>query len=384
MEKDNRAEKLAELVLNYSVNLQRGDRLVVQADPAYTDYANLIIQKAKKIGATVRYDSLSLSSRYLKGLLEQHDIEEWKEDLARRIELAKWCNSRILIDCNSNPGYANGIPDSQKKIAEYHKEVIGPYKKVLYRPGSYSAYAVKWNITGFPSEEEAKVIGMSFKDYSDFVYSSTLGNNWRQMNQQMKKIKQTFDNSKDIHILVPELTDIHLSLEGRGGEICDGKFNMPDGEVCYGPIENSANGFIYFSCPTKRDGLGIVEGVSLEMQAGVVNNYSAKTNVRLLEETLKIDNGVKMLGEFGIGCNYSVKKPVLEVLFDEKIGGTIHLALGHSLNSDLKNGGGLNDSAIHWDLICDLRKDESNLSEFPGGKIFVDGKLVQENGLWKI
>ena len=134
-----------------------------------------------------------------------------------------------------------------------------------------------------------------------------------------------------------------------------------------------------------RSGLGVLEGIKFSFENGVVTDFSARKNQRALEETLKIDEGAKRIGEFGIGCNYGIKRPVLETLFDEKIGGTIHLALGKSFyTKPLSEGGGLNHSNIHWDIVCDLRRDETNLEEYPGGEIRVDGKLVQKNGIWKI
>ena len=384
MQNDERAGKLADLVLDYSVSLQKGDRLFLQFDPTYFAYATLIGDKAIKKGAEVQYDSISFDPRVLRGFMERFDMGEWQEELQRRKELASWCNARVLIDCDSNPNYSDGVPDSEARVTAFNKEVIGPYKKVLYRQGSHRGYGVKWNIVNFPCEESAKTAGMNLEKYVNFVYSATLGNDWMKMNGEMEKIKTVFDGAEDVHILVPGLTDLHLSLNGRGGEICDGRFNMPDGEVCYGPVENSINGQIYFQIPTKREGFGILQGIRFEFEDGVIKTYSANQNQKALEETLKIDEGVKRIGELGIGCNYEIQRAILETLFDEKIGGTIHLALGNSLPQDLSNGGGLNKSDIHWDIICDLRRNTSDLSQYPGGEIYVDGKLVQKDGVWKI
>lgn len=384
MENNNREGKLADLVLDYSVEIQKGDKLFIQFDPTYSRYAILLGEKARNRGAQVRYDPMSFDPRVLRGFMERFDMDEWEEELKRRIELAKWCNARILVDCDSNPNYAEGVQDSEARVTAFNKKVIGPYKEVLYRYGSHSGYEVKWNIVGFPCKESAKTAGMPFKEYTNFVYSATLGNDWQKMSEEMNKIKSVFDGARDIHILIPGLTDLHLSLDGRGGEICDGRFNMPDGEVCYGPVENSVDGYIYFQTPTKREGFGVLQGIRLELENGVIVKYSANQNQKALEETLKVDEGVRRIGELGIGCNYGVQRAILETLFDEKIGGTIHLALGDSLSQDVLNGGGLNKSGIHWDIVCDLRKDSANLSQFPGGEIYVDGRLVQKDGFWKL
>lgn len=385
MENDDRAKQLADLVLDYSIELEKGDKLFIQFDPVYSKYAILLGEKARSKGAEVRYDSMSFDPRILRGFIERFDMAEFAEELERRKELALWCNSRILVDCDSNPDYAKGIDNHEAKVTEFNKKVIGPYKKVLYRSGSNRGYLVKWNIVGFPCEQSANCAGMSLNEYSDFVYSATLSNDWKKMSEDMQKIKSVFDNAKDVHIFVPGQTDLHLSLSGRGGEICDGRVNMPDGEVCYGPVEDSVNGYAYFQAPTKREGFGMLQGIRLELENGVIQKYSAKQNQKALEETLKIDSGAKSIGELGIGCNYGITRAILETLFDEKIGGTVHLALGDSFRElPLSNGGGLNKSDIHWDIVCDLRRDSTDLKEYPGGEIYVDGKLVQKDGFWKI
>lgn len=385
MERDVRAEQLVDLVLDYSVGIVEKDKLIIQFDPSYTHYATIIGRKARERGAEVRYDPITFDPIILRGFAERSNSKELEEELERRKELADWCNTRILIYCLSNPNYAEGIKDAEARVADFSKKVIGPYKKVLYRPGSHSSYEVRWNIVGFPCIESAETAGMDMEEYTDFIYSATLGNDWQKMGESMKRLKDIFDNAKDVHIFVPGLTDLHLSLEGRGGKICDGRFNMPDGEFFYGPVENSVNGHVYFQIPTKRDGLGVLEGIRLEFENGFVSKFSARKNQKGLEETLKIDEGARRLGELGIGCNYGIKRAILDTLFDEKIGGTIHLALGQSfITQPLDNGGGLNESDSHWDIVCDLRRNEQNLSEFPGGEIRVDDKLVQRNGIWQI
>lgn len=381
---DKRTEELADLVLDYSVDIQEKDRLLIQFDPKYKLYADILGKKAMERGAEVCYDSISFDPKILRKFIQEYNLEEWEKELKRRKEIAIWCNTRILVDCISDYDYARGIENSEVKVAEFDKKVIGPYKKVLYRTGPNNENEVKWNIVGFPCEENAKCANMSFTEYEDFVYSATLIPDWEKMSNEMEIIKDKFNNAKEVQILLPGLTDLHFSLDGRGGKICKGKRNMPDGEVYYGPVENSAEGYIYFQCPTKRDGFGMLEGIKLEFERGFVKDYSAKQNQKGLEETLKIDLGARRIGEFGIGCNYGIKHVTFETLFDEKIGGTIHLALGKSISERTSEGGGWNKSNIHWDIICDLRRNEKNLREYPGGKIFVDGTLVQENGIWKI
>lgn len=379
-----KTKKLVDLVLHHSISLEEKDRLLIQFNPKYFEYANIFATKARYMGASVRYDPISFDSGILRGLISRFDKQEWAEELKRRSELARWCNTRVLIDCELSTEYARGIDDAVTRIAEFNRLVVGPYKKVLYRPGPHSGDEVRWNIVAFPSIPDAKAAGMSFSDYQDFVYSATIANDWRNMGESMEGVKSVFDAAKNVHIVVPGLTDLHLSIDGREGKICNGKRNMPDGEVFYGPVEDSINGYIYFQIPSRVAGLGVVEGIRLRFVNGVVTEYSAKVNEQALEKMLNMDKGSRSIGELGLGCNYGIKKPILETLFDEKIGGTVHLALGKSISKDFICGGGLNDSNIHWDIICDLRRNPDDLTNYPGGQIIVDGKTVQENGEWKI
>jgi aminopeptidase len=381
---DPRAVKLADLLLDYSVEARPDDRLMIQFDPVYTRYATLIGEKARARGVNVRYDTMTHDPVVQRGFIERFDTAELQEELERRIEMSQWCNARILVHCLSNPDYAKGIPDSEAKVAEFNKRVIGPYNRVLYRSGLIRGYEVKWNIVGFPTEASAALAGMSLGEYNDFVYSATVDNDWQIMSEKMQRIKSTFDFAHDVHIYVHGQTDLHLSLKDRGGEICDGRLNMPDGEVCYGPVEDSVNGHIYFQVPSKLDGFEILQGIRLEFENGVIQRHSARQNQKALDEILKIDEGVKRVGELGIGCNYHIKRAIFKTIFDEKIGGTIHLALGDSFTEQpLTDGGGLNKSDLHWDIVCDLRRNPSNTADYPGGELYVDGTLVQKDGVWK-
>jgi aminopeptidase len=384
MSVDPRAEKLASLVLDYSIDLHEGDRLFLQHSPFYSEYAKIFGEQAKAKGAEVRYDSDSWDPIKLRGLVERMEKNEWKDELERRCELARWCNTRILIQAGIDTDYAIGISDKEKRIAQLNKEIIGPYKEVLYRPGPFNGNEVRWNIVGMPTKQDAKAAGMSLEEYTEFVYDATLIPDWRQMEKDMEKIKTAFDKAEDVHLFVPGKTDLHLSLKNRGGCISGGKHNMPGGEVFYGPVEDSVNGTVYFQHPTKRD-VGIIRGINLKFEKGRIVEFDAKENLSGLEATLNVDEGVKTIGELGIGFNNGIQRATMSTLFDEKIAGTIHLALGDSFTEhNLSDGGGLNKSMIHWDIVCDLRRDEKDLANFPGGFIKVDGKVVQLEGKWKI
>jgi aminopeptidase len=331
----------------------------------------------------VRYDLATWDPIILRNFISNPQPDQWQAELNRRNELAAWCTARILVDAESNPDYAKGIPNKDEIISRFDRDVVGPYKRILYRQGPSGHTEVRWNIVGYPCTEGAKAPNMSEPEYADFVYGAMLDNDWVKVSKEMETQKRRMDFAKEVHIVVPGLTDLHLSLRDRASEICGGKCNMPDGEFFYGPVEDSLNGYIYFNHPTQRPGSDVIRGIRLEFKDGLIVKNSAETNADQLEAFLNTDAGARRVGELGIGTNYGIKRAILSTLFDEKIGGSIHLAIGDSLNhGELTNGGGLNKSGIHWDIVCDLRPNPNDLAHFPGGTITVDGKLVQKDGQW--
>ena len=239
-----------------------------------------------------------------------------------------------------------------------------------------------------PCKENAEEIGMQFKDWEDLVYNVSLID-WKKASIEMAAIKERFDNAKDVHIIVPGKTDIRFSLNGRLGQIDDGKINLPGGEVCYCPVEESIEGQIYF--PYKYPSIDssiffgeIVSGLMLKLKGGKVVDFSAETGEYIMDSVLRRKD-MDLIGEFGIGCNKNLYCCVNNPLLDEKINGTIHLAIGHPVNNDIHNGGGLgNDADLHYDLICELKKLDGSANGYknPGGEIWIDGYLMQKDGKW--
>ena len=216
---------------------------------------------------------------------------------------------------------------------------------------------------------------MSLSDYADFVYGTMYCDKedpvaeWNRIHDEQQKVVDWLKGKKSVTVKSPT-ADLTLSIEGREFVNSDGTKNMPSGEVFTGPVENSVNGWIEFSYPAIRGGRE-VEGVRLEFEDGKVVKATAEKNEVYLLSQLDIDEGAKYLGEFAIGTNYGIQKFTKSILFDEKIGGTIHLAVG----AGYPETGSVNKSAIHWDFICDMREDS---------EIRVDGDLLYKNGQFKI
>lgn len=361
---DPRAKKLAEIVVDYSTEINEKDTLLIQAEDAFKEFAEEIARQAIQRGAYIFIELKDINKE--KELIERCNDGELNAESKRLCRLAETSTARIRVDASENPLYLQEIP--AEKIAKYSEIVSKPFLDRIVGNGK-EWKGLRWNLVAYPSEADARVADIPLEKYADFVFNST-NINWQEKKEEMKRIKEIFDNAKDVHITA-ENTNLQLSLEGRGTCICDGKYNMPDGEIYAGPLENSANGYIYFPYPSIRDG-NLVLGIWLKYKDGEVVDFSAKKNQQFLESMLNLD-GVKRIGELGIGCNYGIKRYTTNLLFDEKIGGTVHIAIGESYKEPLDNGGGLNEAQIHWDLVCDLRNN---------GRIYVNDKLVQKEGIW--
>jgi aminopeptidase len=231
------------------------------------------------------------------------------------------------------------------------------------------AMAVPWVIAEYPVPGAAQEAGMTLAQYEQFIFDAVLLD-WDAEAERMRRIADVFDSAEEVRIVGRE-TDLTLSLAGRAGAVDDGHVNMPGGEVFYSPVEDSAEGVIHFAeFPAVYYGTEVV-GARLVFDGGRVVDASATAGEDFLVETLDTDEGARRLGELGIGCNPGIQRYMKNVAFDEKIDGTVHLAVGNSYTFT----GGTNSSAIHWDIVKDLRTD---------GRIYADGRLVQENGAWSL
>jgi aminopeptidase len=229
--------------------------------------------------------------------------------------------------------------------------------------------SVPWVVAEWPVQSAAQDAGMTLRAYEEFIFEAVL-RDWDGEAARMRRVADVFDGAEEVRI-VGDGTDLTLSLAGRAGAVDDGRVNMPGGEVFYAPVEDSAEGTIEFrEFPAVYMGME-VGAVRLVFENGRVVDASADTGEEFLLRTLDIDDGARRIGELGIGCNPGIRRFMKNVAFDEKIDGTVHLALGNAYTFT----GGTNASAIHWDIVKDLRA---------GGELRVDGEVVQSNGAWTI
>ena len=222
----------------------------------------------------------------------------------------------------------------------------------------------RWVLVRVPNESFAQTAGMSLDTAMEFFFDATL-RNWEHESRRYRRIRDVFQAATRVRIFGHD-TDLTFSTTGRAYVIGDGHINMPDGEVYTAPIDDSAEGVIAFEFPGVYAGRAI-GGIRLEFRAGEVVAATAESDQEFLQQILAIDGGARRIGEFGVGVNDGIDRFVGDILFDEKIGGTIHIALGRAY----AECGGTNQSALHWDLIKDLRVE---------GAIELDGRRILENG----
>ncbi|MBN1316863.1 MAG: aminopeptidase [Anaerolineales bacterium] len=361
---DPRIEKLADVLVNYSVAIQPGDKILIQGETSAAPlieavykkciqagghpFFNLILPNQEEIFYRYASDEQLLNTPdYMKYILETIDV---------RIKIKGAVNTKALSNI-----------DAQKHVLA--KRGQAELSKIFMQRSA--ANDLRWTVSLFPTHAFAQDADMSLSEYEDFVYGACLPDPddpvryWKRFSAWQQKIVEWFRGKEQVHIIGPG-TDLKLSIAGRIFMNGDGGRNMPDGEIFTGPVEDSLEGHISFSYPAIYDGRE-VKGIQLWFEQGRVVKAKADKNENVLLSTLDTDEGSRCIGEFAIGTNKGINRFTGQILFDEKINGSIHLAVGQAYYET----GALNQSAIHWDMISDLRD---------GGKIWVDDELLYLNG----
>ncbi len=365
---DPRVTKLAKLLIHYSLRLKKGDLLKIQGEIVALPLIRAAYEEAVKVGA-YPYTQIILPDTD-ESLLKHATPEQlgFVSPLARH-EVEK-IDALLAIWGSSNTRYLAGIDPKRQAMKQRARKPV--FERLFARIGDGS---VRWVGTQFPTQADAQEADLSLGDYEDFVYSAghiTTADpvaHWKKVAKEQLRLKRILDRVDRIHVRSKD-TDLALRVKGRKWVSCHGTENFPDGEIFTSPLEDTANGRIRYSFPAVYGGRE-VEDVRLEFKNGRVMKESAGKNQAYLTAMLNMDKGARFLGEFAIGTNYEIKRFSKNILFDEKIGGTCHLAVGASI----PEAGGKNKSALHWDMVCDLRRDS---------EITADGKVIYRNGRFTI
>jgi aminopeptidase len=363
--KDIRIEKLAKLLVNYSLDIQKGEKFLISSSYVAMPLIKEVYKEALLKGA---FPDVRIQSDELKEILLKNGTEEqllFMTPIDKKTVDTYDVFLSIWGDENTKP-FSNIDSSKITKNMEGKKDWRSNFFKKI------ATKEIKWCGTLFPTNASAQDASMSLEEYENFVYGAGLLNeenpieSWKAISKKQETISDYMNTKKVIRFVNKNGTDITLKVEGRKWINCDGRENFPDGEVFTTPIKDSANGVIRFTFPAIYGGKE-VENVELTFKDGKAIKAIADKGEEHLNKILDTDENSRFLGEVAIATNYNVKNFSKNILFDEKIGGTIHLALG----AGFEETGGNNESAIHWDMICDMRD---------GGQIFADNQLVYENG----
>jgi aminopeptidase len=363
--RDPRVARLANLIVDYSLGLEAGKVLRIDAAPVAAPLATELYRAALAVGAQP-YVNLELERlpelMVAEGSDEQLDyvspIAKAEVELVDAI-VTVWAESNTRALSRADPERHQRLIASTQQLAQRRRERL-------------AAGELDWCGVLFPTEGHAQDAEMSLSEYERFVFRACHVEedgdavaHWRGLREELHGRAEALDNARELRI-VGRGTDLTVGVEGRRWSAADGRLNMPDGEVYTSPVETVTEGEISFDFPALFYGREVAD-IRLRFEAGAVVAAEAARGGEYLDALLELDDGARRLGEVAFGLNYEIDRFTQNTLFDEKIGGTMHIALGSSFH-DL---GGRNDSVLHWDLVCDLRED---------GEVYADGELVWRAG----
>ena len=361
---DQRLNKLARLLVQYSVQVKPGEKVFIQCEDVAIPYMVEVAKEAIKAGGKVE---TVVSVPEVKQQLYRYGNEEQLNEPSSIFQLIVDKADVYLTAWGTKNTRANSNVEAEK-LQRSIRANTEARKEFSRKMGTGE---IRWCGTQYPTQADAQEAGMSLEEYQDFVYGAGLLDaedpvaQWKSISREQERWIKYLDGKEELHI-VSQGTDLKVRVAGRKWINCDGTANFPDGEIFTAPVEDGINGHITFSFPGIYMGKEI-EGIYLEIEQGKVIKATATKGEDLLHALLETDEGARYFGEVAIGTNYGIQKFTRNMLFDEKIGGTIHLAIGDSY----QESGGLNRSAIHWDMLCDMRT---------GGRIYADGELFYQDG----
>jgi len=371
---DPRVETVAKILVDYSVEVRPDQLVMISGAPESAPLILAVYQKVLERGAHpflwVGQQGIEWTMFGLEGAEEllyayasdvQLDyVPPFMRDIIEQIDasISIWANVNTRRFTNADPAKQSRRAIAMRPLSDRFTERAA--KKEL-----------RWTLTMYPTQAFAQDAEMSLREFEDFVYNGCLVHEpdpisvWRRVSEEQQRLVDYLNKARQIHIVGPD-TDLKFEVTGRKWQNCDGHVNFPDGEIYTGPIEDSVNGYIRYTYPTCNLGRE-VEDIRLQFKDGRVIKATAAKNEQFLLKMLDTDGGARHVGEFAFGTNPGIQRFTKNILLDEKIGGTIHLALGEGY----PESGSKNKSAIHWDMVCDLRD---------GGEVYVDGTLFLKNG----
>ena len=361
---DIRIQRMAQVLVRYSLGVKKGERLAIQTDPTAAPLVREVVREAVRAGAFVETFIGIPGVREI--LLKEGSDEQLSYIPPSFRKIVEEYETQLQIMAQDNTKGLSGVDPGRIALAQ---QAISDLSHTYMQRSAEGS--LRWAIAMFPTNAYAQDANMSLSDFEEFVYRVCFLNDedpvarWQELGQKQERLVQWLRGKHKIHVRGQD-TDLTISIDGRIFINDDGHYNFPGGEFFTGPVEDSANGVIRYSFPASYGGRS-VEDVRLRFENGVVVEATAAQGQDYLDKMLSLDEGARRIGEFAFGNNRNVDRCTKNILFDEKMGGTIHLALGASIPQTL----GVNQSALHWDMVCDLRS---------GSEIRVDDELFCKDG----
>jgi aminopeptidase len=358
--RDERNEVLARQLLEYSVELEPGERLIIEVNGREAlELARVLVRQATALGAVTfwYYNDLSLQRQFIRYATE----EQFRAFADLHLVLMRQCDAWLGVAADDNPF---DLADVSPQQLQLHQTL---YVKPVHQ--EVRVKGTKWCILRFPSRSIAQMSEMSQESYEDLYYDVCCLD-YAGMSRAMDPLMELMERTDAVHIVAPG-TDLTFSIKDIPILKWDGKSNIPDGELMTAPVRESVNGTLTFNTPGLFRG-SVFRDVRLDFHEGKIVGASCQGDVKRLNEILDMDEGARYVGEFALGLNPFILHPSRDVLFTEKIAGSFHVAAGNCYD-EASNG---NHSAIHWDLVQIQRK------EYGGGEIYFDGELVRRDGLF--
>ncbi len=360
---DPRIEKLAKVMVNYSLELKPGHQFWLRTTPLAEELNLAVYEEAVKAGAHVFVDQRMPGAEEIFFKYASDQQLDYVAPIRRTV--VETFDASLYIEALHNSRSLSGIDGARMARA---RKAGAPLSTKLMQRAAEGEH--RWCITVYPTHAMAQDADLSLADYREFVYGAGMLNEedpvafWKEEGRKQQKLANWLKGHDKV-VLKGSNVDITLSIRDRTFDISDGRYNFPDGEIFTSPLEDSANGWIRFKYPAIYNGQEVTD-IELWFENGRVMKEKAAKSQELLTSLLNTDAGARTLGEWGIGTNYGIQRFSKNMLFDEKIGGTIHFAVG----AGFPECGGCNESGLHWDMLCDMAESE----------ITVDGEVFYRNG----
>jgi aminopeptidase len=353
---DPRYLKLAKLLVNYSTQIKKGDRVLLDMMDVPDEFSIELMRAVRATGGTpfieVRH------TRVTREMVRETNAKH--AGLLRDLELfrMKKMQAYIAIRGSLNASESADVPGDRMAL----------YSRITRPVQNYRVNKTRWCVLRWPTPSMAQAAGMSTEAFED-LYFAVCTMNYAKMARAMVPLERRMKRADRVRLKSPG-TDLTFSIKGIGAKMCKGDRNIPDGEVFSCPVKNSVNGVIQFNTPTIYSGTRF-ENIRLEFKQGKIVNATG-SNLKRLNEILDTDAGARYVGEFSLGFNPFILNPMCDILFDEKIAGSLHFTPGQAYE-ECDNG---NRSAVHWDMVLIQRP------EWGGGEVWLDGELIRKNGLF--